>query len=335
MKKYFIYAMSIAAAGLFVACDGKNTDEEIKISIMPTAITGFSGAGGTQTMEIEAPADWKVSIPAGITWVSVTPNEGKAEEKVTVTFDIKSNPTNEVRTTTAIVTAGTTTLPVTISQNSGTTQPSDNVRLYGPVFSNLLYMDLYFTPFEGVENHALVLVDSEGEFIDIATPEFREPDEDSDDEFYTFLIYEIEKWGTYTFEYWGFDSNGEETGNFLTEIKNVKKSNDHSVRFVMLDEKPTLTAVDSENGDGSKNLIITNSLKGIRTYMVYSSIYDQPMMTTVNIDEETGEEECMQNLVESGEYWVKAVLSYDYAGESPVYGPASDKLTVTITKPAE
>lgn len=328
MKRTLIYAMSIAAAVLFAACDGKNTDEEIEISVTPPSVSGISGAGGEHSVTITAPIGWEISIPENITWVSVSQNSGEAEKSETVTFTIEPNPEDKARSAVATVTAGIATFPITISQNAGTTEPSDEVRLYGPLFSNVLSMYLYFTPFEDVEAHALVLVDEDGEPVEMISNECGLTEDNVN-----FFWLAVDKMSTYTFQYWGFDYKDGEFTDFFERIENEQKSNTHSVRFIMPTQKPTLTAVDNEDG-WSKDLVVGNIQKGVSSYMLYKdNVLQEASYMPVNIDEETGETYCMQNVMESGSYYVRAVLSYNYAVENPVFGPPSDPVTVTVTQP--
>lgn len=76
----------LAAGG----CDDKNSEEVMDVIVLSRSSVAFAETGGTTTVSVASPSDWRVSCPDG--WVTLT------QEKNLLTIAVNDNTTDELRT---------------------------------------------------------------------------------------------------------------------------------------------------------------------------------------------------------------------------------------------
>lgn len=311
------------AAITFAACDGKvdDPDGDYKIDLDKYEITDVNPEGATRTIEVTATVDWTAEIISGneAEWLEIDPTSGTTGEN-TITATAKANAGSK---RTAVVRLKLTLMPsiyidVKVTQLAGTTSGGDDVTLWGPTFSNYLGVTLNFTPFTGLERHELFIIDGNGD------PVFS-GEGNSEDK--VLEAFGLESFGTYTFQYWGYNTDETYEGDdYFEAMKDVQKSNLHTVTFVMPAKGATLTAGNDKEGT---YIELSDVQEGVQFYALFNG--DQ-MYNALFMWAEEGQR---QYLTESGTYTVKAVYYGHYSDPNAVLGPPSNAVTVTITPPAE
>lgn len=76
----------LAAGG----CDDKNSEEVMDVIVLSRSSVAFAEKGGTTTVSVASPSDWRVSCPDS--WVTLT------QEKDLLTIAVNDNSTDELRT---------------------------------------------------------------------------------------------------------------------------------------------------------------------------------------------------------------------------------------------
>lgn len=68
-----------------------------ELSISPAAISGVAVDGATVKLALTSNMPWVVSIPDGVNWLTVSPNQGEAGENIEVTVTIQGHDANDGR----------------------------------------------------------------------------------------------------------------------------------------------------------------------------------------------------------------------------------------------
>ena len=140
MKSLFVYAMIVGAALGFTACEEGTkevTNPTVEVSV---SSLNFSNEEDTQSVEITANGDWKVTVDyvTGEDWVTVTPSAGNGNAAISVS--VPRNDSGAIREASIKVIALHPTYgnwdvkKISVSQSSTDTPPAEETLLYGDNF---------------------------------------------------------------------------------------------------------------------------------------------------------------------------------------------------------